>query len=59
MPESLLGIRSDDQGRTETIIPKGEGRLPALCAKLHARVTAFVDADATTERLKKVQSTLR
>lgn len=59
MPESLLGIRSDDQGRTETIIPNGEGRLSALCAKVHARVTAFLDAEASTERLKNVQDQTR
>lgn len=55
MPEPLLGIRSDDQGRTETIAPNGEDQLPALCAKVHARVDAFLNAEATTERLKAAQ----
>lgn len=59
MPETLLGIRSDDQGRTETIAPGQEEYLPALCAKVHARVTAFLDAQATTDRLRGVQDQTR
>lgn len=59
MPEPLLGVRSDDAGRTETIAPDHEPDLSALCAKVHARVTAFLDAQATTERLKNVQEQTR
>ncbi|THV86724.1 putative FAD synthetase [Aureobasidium pullulans] len=59
MPETLLGIRSDDQGRTETIAPGQEEHLPALCAKVHARVTAFLAAQASTDRLRGVQEQTR
>ncbi|KAG9684379.1 sulfite reductase hemo protein, partial [Aureobasidium melanogenum] len=59
MPETLLGIRSDDQGRTETIAPGQEDHLPALCAKVHARVTAFLAAQASTDRLRGVQEQTR
>jgi FAD synthetase len=59
MPESLLGIHSDDQGRTETIAPGQEEHLPALCAKVHARVTAFLAAQASTDRLRSVQEQTR
>ncbi|KAH0030692.1 sulfite reductase hemo protein, partial [Aureobasidium melanogenum] len=55
----LLGIRSDDQGRTETIAPGQEDHLPALCAKVHARVTAFLAAQASTDRLRGVQEQTR
>lgn len=59
MPETLLGIRSDDQGRTETIAPGQEDHLPALCAKVHARVTAFLAAQPSTDRLRGVQEQTR
>jgi len=59
MPEPLLGIRSDDQGRTETIDPVDQERLPALCAKIHARISAFLAVEASTERLKQVQEQTR
>lgn len=59
MPEPLLGVRSDDQGRPETITPNDEPALPALCARVHARVAAFLAAEATTERLRKVQDQTR
>lgn len=59
MPESLLGIHSDDQGRTETIAPNAEEYLPALCAKVHARVAAFLAAEASTDRLREVQQQTR
>lgn len=59
MPESLLGIRSDNQGRTETIAPGHEEHLPTLCAKVHARVAAFLDAQASTDGLRKVQEQTR
>lgn len=59
MPETLLGIRSDDQGRTETIAPGQEDHLPALCAKVHARVTAFLAAQTSTDRLRGVQEQTR
>lgn len=59
MPEPLLGIRSDDQGRTETINLDQEGHLAPLCAKVHARINAFLDARASTERLRHVQKQTR
>ncbi|KAI5201681.1 putative FAD synthetase [Aureobasidium subglaciale] len=59
MPETLLGIRSDDQGRTATIAPGQEERLPAVCAKVHARVTAFLAAQPSTDRLRGVQEQTR
>lgn len=59
MPEPLLGVRSDDAGRTETIAQDNEPDLAALCARVHARVSAFLDAEASTERLRNVQDQTR
>jgi len=59
MPEPLLGVSSDEAGRTETIAPDHEPDLAALCVKVHARIAAFLDADASTERLKRVQEQTR
>lgn len=59
MPEPLLGIRSDDQGRMETIAPEQEEHLPALCAKVHARIAAFLDVQASTDGLRQLQEQTR
>jgi len=59
MPEPLLGVRSDEAGRTETIAQDNEPYLPALCARVNARVNAFLDTEASTERLRKVQEQTR
>ncbi|TKA67574.1 hypothetical protein B0A49_06724 [Cryomyces minteri] len=59
MPEPLLGLRSDDHGRTETLDPNDPLPLPLLCAKINARVAAFLAADAATERLRRVQEQTR
>ncbi|KAK5152114.1 hypothetical protein BJ546DRAFT_1028012 [Cryomyces antarcticus] len=59
MLEPLLGLRSDDHGRTETLDPNEPLPLPLLCAKINARVAAFLAADAATERLRRVQEQTR
>jgi len=59
MPAPLLGVRSDEAGRTETIAKDDEPYLPALCAKVNARVNAFLDAEPATERLRSVQEQAR
>jgi len=59
MPQSLLGIRSDGTGRTETIAQDNEPDLSALCSKVHARLAAFLNAEPSTERLRKVQEQTR
>lgn len=59
MPEPLLGIHSDGTGRTETIAQDNEPDLSALCAKVRARLGAFLDAEPSTERLRKVQEQTR
>ena len=60
MPETRLGNSSDEQRRTETIASaKDEERLPALCAKIHGRITAFLAEEVCTERLRHVQEQTR
>ena len=59
MPEPLLGVRSDNEGRTTTIAQDAEPDLSALCARVHARVTAFLNTEASTERLRNVQDQAR
>lgn len=59
MPESLLGISSDEQGRTETIAQGSDEGLPSLCARIHAQITDFLAEEAASERLKNVQEQTR
>lgn len=35
------------------------GGLAQICARVHAQITAFIDADATTDRLRRVQEQTR
>lgn len=59
MPEHLLGVHSDDHGNTETIAQDPPDALPELCAKVHARVEAFLAAEPANERLRHVQEQSR
>jgi len=59
MPEPLFGVRSDASGTTETIAQDNEPDLSALCNKVHARITAFLDTEPATDRLRKVQEQTR
>lgn len=59
MQKSLLGVRSDHAGRTETIAQDDEPDFAALCARVHARISAFLDADAGNESLRRVQDQTR
>ena len=46
MQQPHLGIQSDEQGRTSIIDPSKHEDLPTLCQRLHARVNAFIAAEA-------------
>jgi len=59
MPEPLSGVPSDSHGNTATITQDPPQALPELCAKVHARVEAFLHAEASTESLKAVQDQSR
>lgn len=59
MTEPLLGVASDNAGRTETIAPNAEPDFSALCTKVNARIAAFLDAAPATERLRSVQEQTR
>ena len=53
MQQPHLGIQSDEQGRTSTIDPSKHENLPILCQRLHARVNAFIAADAPKDGFLK------
>jgi len=59
MPETLQEIRSDQNGQTEPGVPRAESDLRRLCARLNAQVNAFLETEAPTERLRRVQEQTR
>lgn len=59
MPEPVIGVPSDSHGNTATITQDPPQALPELCAKVHARLHAFLTAEPSTERLKNVQNQSR
>ncbi|KAI9696328.1 MAG: 3'-phosphoadenosine 5'-phosphosulfate sulfotransferase [Bogoriella megaspora] len=50
-----LGVDSDSLGRSESIDTTKSEDLTTLCQRLHARVQAFIAADAPEGRLRSVQ----
>ncbi|PSK38061.1 hypothetical protein B9Z65_1252 [Elsinoe australis] len=59
MTAAVNGNPNHETRRTETIAQNLEPDLAPLCAKVHARITAFLDAEPATERLRKVQEQTR
>ena len=60
MQQPHLGVRSDELGRTSVIDPTKHEDLPTLCLRLHARVNAFIAADApSTGFLRSTQEQTR
>ncbi|PNS18851.1 hypothetical protein CAC42_5390 [Sphaceloma murrayae] len=59
MTAAVNGTLGHDARRTETIAQNNEPHLAPLCARIHARVTAFLDAQPTTELLQRVQEQTR
>ncbi|KAI9667924.1 MAG: 3'-phosphoadenosine 5'-phosphosulfate sulfotransferase [Bathelium mastoideum] len=53
MQQPHLGVQSDEQGRTSVIDPTKHEDLPTLCQRLHARVNAFIAAEAPAEGFLK------
>lgn len=53
MQQPHLGIQSDEQGRTSIIDPSKHEDLPTLCQRLHARVNAFITAEAPAKGFLK------
>lgn len=58
-PSTLLGVSSDEAGNTSTITQSDPPSLPEVCARVHARVEAFLAAEPATERLRHVQEQSR
>lgn len=59
MTAAVNGNPNHETRRTETIAQNLEPDLAPLCAKVHARITAFLDAEPATDRLRKVQEQTR
>ncbi|EMC91544.1 hypothetical protein BAUCODRAFT_27841 [Baudoinia panamericana UAMH 10762] len=59
MPAPVLGVASDQNGNTVTIAQDPPEALPQLCARVHQRVEAFLNAEPATERLRHVQDQSR
>ena len=59
MPEPVSGISSDSHGNTATITRDPPQALPELCARVHARLEAFLHAEPASERLRHVQDQSR
>lgn len=62
MPESPLGgAHGDSNGDTiETVIHQHEAPpLPELCAQIHEKVEAFLNAEPESERIRAVQKRSR
>lgn len=55
MPQPVIGVPSDSHGNTATITQDPPQALPELCARVHQRVQAFLNAEPATERLRRVQ----
>ncbi|KAG8628404.1 hypothetical protein KVT40_004277 [Elsinoe batatas] len=59
MTAAVNGTTRHDARWTETIDQGNEPDLTHLCAKVHARVNAFLDAEPTTDLLRRVQDQTR
>lgn len=60
MTQDLNGSTAHDaRGTTETTAQNGEAQLQQLCSKVHARIAAFLDANASTDVLRQVQDQTR
>lgn len=55
MPEPLSGVSLDNHGDSATITHDSPQALLELCAKVHAKVDAFLKREPKTERLRSVQ----
>lgn len=55
MPEPLSGVCLDSHGDSATIAHDSPLTLPELCAKIHAKVDAFLKRETKIERLRSVQ----
>ncbi|OQO09418.1 hypothetical protein B0A48_04816 [Cryoendolithus antarcticus] len=58
-PSTLLGIHSDTNGDTPTIIQSNPPALPDICAKVDGRVEAFLNTEPRNERTRHVQEQTR
>lgn len=59
MPSHLLGVPSNVDGDTSTVSQSNPPALPAVCAKVHAQLEAFLARAPVTEKLRRVQDQTR
>ncbi|KAF4555628.1 Phosphoadenosine phosphosulfate reductase-like protein [Elsinoe fawcettii] len=59
MTPAVNGTINHDARWTETIAQDNEPDLTRLCAKVHARINAFLDAEPSTDLLRRVQEQTR